>query len=382
MVRNSKNKVDDRHKRFFIAISILVGTCVGAGILGLPYIASKTGFFITLLYILGLGGIILLVNLYLSEIVLRTKDKHQLIGYAERYLGKKGRHFMEFAVVFGIYASMVAYTLGVGESLSFLFFGDVSHSIIFGVIFGFFMLFLLKGGIQTLKRFEKWGVLIVLFLFFFITIKLSPTIDYKNLLEINFNYFLFPFGVVLFSMMSFHSIPEMRFVVNDDGKMFKKAVLSGTLISILIYVLFSLVIVGTFGENTPEVATLALGPLFIFLGIFTMFTSYFAMGNSLMDNFKFDERYTERSSWILASIIPIAIFLITQLSNFFSFTKILSIGGVISGGSIAVLILLMIKKAKRNGDREPEYSLHSRWLWIILFILIFTFGIVSELFLS
>src|SRR6056297_3234628 len=110
------------NKKFFSAVSILVGTCIGAGVLGLPYIASKAGFFITLLYILGIGGIVLLVNLYLSEIVLRTKGKHQLIGYAEKYLGRKGRHFMEFAAVFGIYASMVAYTLGIGESISFLIF--------------------------------------------------------------------------------------------------------------------------------------------------------------------------------------------------------------------------------------------------------------------
>ncbi len=369
------------NKKYFSAISILVGTCIGAGVLGLPYIASKAGFFITFLYILGLGGIVLLVNLYLSEIILRTKGKHQLIGYAEKYLGKRGRHFMEFAVVFGIFASMVAYTLGVGESFSFLFFGDAEHSILFGVLFGFLMLFLLKGGIQSLKRFEKWGVLVIFFLFLFIAIQFFPSINYNNLLEMNFSYLLLPFGVVLFSMMSFHSIPEMRLVASSDGKLFKKAIISGTLISVLIYILFSLIIVGALGQNTPEVATLALGPIFVFLGIFTMFTSYFAMGNSLMDNFKFDERYTEKSSWILASIIPIVIFLVTQLSDFFSFTKILSIGGVVSGGSIAILVLLMIKKAKRNGDREPEYSLHPKLIWIILFILIFIFGVINELFL-
>lgn len=369
------------NKKYFSAVSILVGTCVGAGILGLPYIASKTGFFITFLYLLIIGGIVLLVNLYLSEVILRTKKKHQLIGYAEKYLGRKGRHFMEFGAVFGIYAAMVAYTLGVGESLSFLLFGDANHAIIFGVFFGFMMLFLLKGGIQSLKRFEKWGVLIVLLLFIAIVAIFSPNVNYQNLLEMNFNFFLLPFGVVLFSLMSFHSVPEMKLVIGSDGKLFKRAVISGTLISVLIYVLFSLVVVGVFGSNTPEVATLALGPVFIFLGIFTMFTSYLAMGNSLMDNFKFDERYTSRSSWILASLIPIVLFLITQLSKFFSFTKILSIGGVVSGGLVAVLVLLMVKKAKILGDRKPEYSFKSKWIWIILFGLIFLFGVVNELFL-
>jgi amino acid permease len=369
------------NKKYFSAVSILVGTCVGAGILGLPYIASKTGFFVTFLYLLIIGGIVLIVNLYLSEVILRTKEKHQLIGYAERYLGKKGRHLMEFGAVFGIYAAMVAYTLGVGESLSFLLFGDVTHSILFGVLFGFMMLFLLKGGIQSLKRFEKWGVLVVFLLFIVIVTIFSSNIDYKNLLEMNFSFILLPFGVVLFSLMSFHSIPEMKLVIGSKGKLFKKAVITGTLISVLIYILFSLVVVGVFGSNTPEVATLALGPVFIFLGIFTMFTSYLAMGNSLMDNFKFDERYTSRSSWILASLVPIVLFLVTQLSDFFSFTKILSIGGVVSGGLVAVLVLFMIKKAKRLGDREPEYSFKSKWVWIILFSLIFLLGVINELFL-
>lgn len=373
--------VKEENARFISAVSILVGTCVGAGILGLPYIASKTGFFITFLYILAIGGIVLLINLYLTEIILRTKEKHQLIGYAEKYLGKKGKHFMEFAVVFGIYSAMVAYTLGIGESLSFLIFGDVNHSILLGILFGFMMLFLLKGGIQTLKRFEKWGVLVVFALFLFIVISFAPNLNYSNLLELDFSYILLPFGVVLFSLMSFHSIPEMRLVTGSNGKLFRKSVISGTLISVFIYILFSLVVVGSFGEGTPEVATLALGPVFIFLGIFTMFTSYFAMGNSLMDNFKFDERYTERSSWILASLIPILIFLITQLSDFFSFTKILAIGGVISGGMIAVLVLLMIGKSKSRGDRESEISYPVRHFWILILIAIFIFGVVIELFL-
>ena len=77
-------------KTFIAGLAILIGTAIGAGILGIPYVVAKSGFLIGLGYIILLGLIILLVNLYLGEIILRTKGKHQLGGYAKKYLGKTG----------------------------------------------------------------------------------------------------------------------------------------------------------------------------------------------------------------------------------------------------------------------------------------------------
>ena len=48
------------NKRFLVAVSILIGTCIGAGVLGIPYVAAQAGFFVALAYILLIGGIILI----------------------------------------------------------------------------------------------------------------------------------------------------------------------------------------------------------------------------------------------------------------------------------------------------------------------------------
>ena len=61
-------------KSFFIAVSVLVGTCIGAGVLGIPYVAAKAGFLVALAYILLIGAMILIVNLCLGEVTLRTKE--------------------------------------------------------------------------------------------------------------------------------------------------------------------------------------------------------------------------------------------------------------------------------------------------------------------
>ncbi|MDA3837326.1 MAG: hypothetical protein PF542_06935 [Nanoarchaeota archaeon] len=366
-------------KQYLTASSILVGTCIGAGVLGIPYIAAQSGFFVALAYILFVGFLIYTVNSFLGEVALRTKGDHQLIGYVQKYLGMKARHIMEFAVVFGIYAGLIAYMLGMGKSLSYLFFGNVSYEIHFGILAGVVMAYLLKDGIKSLKKFEKIGVLIVLGLLVVIIGLFIPKVVMSNLLGFNQANLLLPFGVVLFAFMSFNSIPEIKIVLKNNEHQFKKVLLTGTIVSIIFYSLFTLVVLGSEGGGTPEVATLGLGSVFVILGIFTMFTSYLANGNALCESFQFDERCSENKSWILASLVPIVLFVLSQLTDFFSFSRILSIGGVVSGGIVAILALLMINKAKEKGNRKAEYSMNSNW-WILGFlILIFVFGVIIEL---
>jgi len=365
---------------FLVAISILVGTCIGAGFLGIPYVASKVGFFPAIGYIVLLGIVILLVNLYLGEISLRTKGDYQIPGYAEKYLGKTGKNISRFTTIFVIYSAVIAYMLGIGESISFLIFSNSNYVILFGIFVGLFMSTLLWKGLSVLKRFEKIGVGIILVLLVLIFIIFVKDVNTINLLTFNLSSIFLPFGVVLFALLSFHAIPEVRLVLHNNEKKMKKVLIASVLVVVLFYSLFTFLVVGSQGANTPEIATLALGSIFIILGIFAMFTSYLALGNALIQDFMFDDNFKKRKAWFLTSIIPILIFVFLKLvaSEFFSFTKVLSIGGSVSGALIGILILFMIKKAKQKGDRKPEYSIPLNWFIMGLLILIFVVGIIFE----
>ena len=65
--------------------------------------------------------------------------------------------------------------------------------------------------------------------------------------------------------------------------------------------------------------------------------------------------------------------------NLANFTKVLGIGGVVSGGIEVILILSMVKSAKKNGDVKPEYSIPYSKLLTMLLILIFIVGAVLEI---
>lgn len=368
-----------KENKFLSGIAILIGTIIGAGVLGIPYVVARAGLVLGIIYILLLGFIVLLINLYLGEVILRTKGKHHLQGYAEKYLGKKGKFFMNLAVIFVVYSAIIAYTLGIGESFSFLFFGNFDYSILIGLAFALFMSLLIAKGLKELRRFEKWGVGLILLLLIFIFVFFSRDISLVNLSGFNFNYLFLPFGVVLFAFLSFTALPEINFTLGKNKKYMKKVLVFGLFISIIFYILFAFVVVGFKGLQTPEIATLALGPVFIVLGILTMFTSYLALGNALRDHFLFDSNLNKTKSWFFSSVFPIFLFLLIVLSKYFSFTKILSIGGAVSGGLMVVLILLMVKKSKLKGNRNPEYSIPINLFLIIILILIFIAGVFREI---
>jgi len=209
-----------------------------------------------------------------------------------------------------------------------------------------------------------------------------PNVEMANILGFNSTHILLPFGVVLLALMSFHTIPELKIILKRNEHQFRKVLRTGTLVSVIFYSLFTFVVVGVKGLDTPDVATLALGTVFVFLGMFTMFTSYLASGNALRESFQFDERFSVGKSWALATLVPIGLFLLTQLTDFFSFTMILSLGGVVAGGITAILSLLMVKKAKVHGNRKPEYEKNANRFLIWFLIMIFLAGVVKEIFFS
>lgn len=369
------------NKRFVEAVFTLVGTVIGAGILGLPYVFAKSGFFIGLFWLVVISGIMIYVNLCLGEVSLRTKETHQLTGYAEKYLGKKGRNWMLFSVIFGIYSALVAYMIGEGQSFSTLFFGNTSHAIWFAVGFWILMTSLVYGGLQRLKQVESYGVMTIIVIVLVIFFVMLPDVSVSNLKEMSYPLFFFPFGVTLFALLGFMSIPELKRELEGHERLLKRSVTFGIAIPAVIYAMFTLVFVGVLGSNVADVATISftgiLGKILVILGIFTMMTSYFVLSFALKDTFIFDVKVKKGEFW-LVSLIPFLIYLAVAIFDFAGFVKVLGIGGTISGGVAAILILFMNLKAKKQkGGRKPEYSVKINKVVAWILSIVFVLGVVT-----
>lgn len=366
-------------KKFWVVSFTLTGTIIGAGILGLPYVFSQSGFLIGMFWVLFLGAIMIVSNLYLAEVSLRTKSKNQIPGYAEKYLGKWGKYIMIFAMAFGIYSALLAYLIGEGQSFSKLIFGNYEYSFFFALVFWTGMTLLLRKGIHGLRKIEFWGVLAILLIVFSMLLRFFHFINFNNLNYVSYENLFLPLGVVLFALMGFTSIPELRELIQGKEKRFRKAIIVGSLIPIATYIIFSFIFVGILGKNVTEVATLSFGNLVTVLGIFTMLTSYFVLSFSLRDIFYYDLKKRGLSAFFV-SIVPLVLFVLAYFLDKADFINILSIGGVFSGGMMGILILLMNKISKKKGNRKPEFSIPINWSIIITLSTIFAIGMMLQLY--
>ncbi len=365
-------------KEALVASSILIGTVVGAGILGIPYVIARAGFLTGLISILFVGVAILIMNLYLGEVTLRTKGLHQLTGYAEKYLGKWGKGFMTFSMVVGIYGALIAYFIGEGIALNAIFgLNPLIASIGFYIIFSILIYF----GIKTVGNSELIMTFLKLALFILFCIIVIPRINYNNLMSFNINQLFLPYGVILFAYIGTAAIPEMREELIKNSKYMKRAILIGSIIPLIVYLLFTFAIVGVTGLDTKEVATTGIEVLgksvFVIANLFAIFamaTSFLGLGLALKEMYQYDYKINATISWLLTVSIPIVIMLLGAKN----FIQILGFTGAISGGVDGILIVWMFHRAKKMGERKPEYKIKPNIIISAVLILLFIFGIVYQ----
>ncbi|MBU2639936.1 MAG: GerAB/ArcD/ProY family transporter [Nanoarchaeota archaeon] len=366
-------------KEGYKATATLVGTIIGAGVLGIPYVVAKAGFLTGMLVIILLGIVILLINLSIGEVVLRTKGVHQLTGYAEKYLGKKGKRIMTFSMFFGITGALLAYIIGVGEALGALF--NLNP---FWFSLGFFVIAagLIYHGIKSVATSELLlsSLVITLILVIGFVCLFSGKMDINNLKDFNLFKIFVPYGVILFAFVGAAAVPEMSEIFRRNRKEFKKAIVIGSLIPLLLYAFFAFVIVGVFGKNVTEIATLGLGLEFGIIvvilanlfAVFSMSTSFLTLGLALREMYDYDYKLSHFSSWAITCFIPLILFLF----GFKSFIKVLETSGVVAGGVEGSLIVLMLLMAKKKSERKPEYSIGINKIIGAVLIIVFVLGII------
>jgi amino acid permease len=377
-------KDDKRGERLAMleAIATITGTTVGAGFLGIPYVVSKSGFVVGLIHLVLLAVMIILTNLCLSEVMLRTKGMHQIPGYAKLYLGRAAKVITIFAVLFGIYSALIAYFIGEGQVLSYVFTGSLEHSMLFSFLFFIVFASIVFFGIKALEESETAVMFVVMAFMLAIALVFLPSAKLQNLSYVSKNpidWFL-PYGVILFAFLSFSALPEVRQEVIGREKVLKKAVVIGTLIPLALYILFTTAILGFAGKATPEIATIALGKIPSILAIFTMFTASIALGTAIKDMFHLDLKLKKAYAFLLATFLPFILYILIVTFRLSDFVKMLDIGGAVSGGLTGIIIVLMLLKARKTRlkmfARKPEFKLKLPSFIYLLLLLIYLFGII------
>lgn len=355
------------------AVFMITGMTIGAGILGLPYVIARSGLLIGMCMIVAWGAVILSLNLMLGDVAVRTKGSFQIPGFAGKYLGNWAKIFLSILILSSGFGTLLAYIIGEGRALAEIFGGNPFFwSIVFWSIGSFFIL----KGLQTLKSVERITSISVIILITALVIFLLPKMESANLVYSNISNFFLPFGVILFAMHATPSIAEAHALLPGSKKRFKKAIIIGTLIPIFVYLLFSLAVVGYFGLNTTELATVGLGREFshafsIMTNVFAvlaMGTCFMGIGLALKQILVWDYKVSRHLAEFSIVIVPLILFLF----GFRSFIQVLNVVGGLFIGLEAIMIVLICYMARKKGDLSGKrYGLNHFWLLAIPVLLFF-----------
>ncbi|MBU4481984.1 hypothetical protein KKC16_00865 [Patescibacteria group bacterium] len=365
------------------ATSTLIGTIIGAGILGIPYVFAKAGFWTGVVVLAVITFAMLAMKLMFGEITLRTYGNHQISGYVEKYLGKFWKNLTSIILILAISGSILAYFIGIGEVLAEIFKGS---AFIWGFAFYILASIFLYFGLKLIKNIELIFTGIIFLIVLTILFLSQQHFELGNLANFDFSKLLIPYGVVLFACSGIIAVPEVRKILSRREYLFKKSILLGVLIPSVIYLIFAWIVVGVTGANTTEIATVGLGRIMgykiIIIGnifaFFTMATSFLTLGLGLKETFNFDFKIKHVWAWLLTIIMPLVIY----ASGLKNFIQILGLVGALGFGINGVIYIFTYWVARKKSERHPEYILPKKTTAVIsvFLVLIFVGGLIYTIF--
>jgi len=377
------------------AIAVLIGTIIGAGVFTLPYVAVHSGLATTLIWLIIVSFIITYLHLAFGEIVLRTKKDFRLPGYVGHYLNSSAKKLILLITFFTFSFSLLIYLL-LGSQFLKVILNSVWTNFSFPQGFLVLFLWLLLSSVvlsknKRLSRINFYLSFALLFLFFIIIIFALPHFQTENINLFNFTNhwgWLIPYGVLFFALNGMVAVPEAIKVLEARGgkkEKLKKIIIIGTLIPALCYLAFIFAVVGASGSFTTleaiEGLKGVLGNSIILLGAMLGFlavsTSYLIFASYIKNSFINDFKWSRFISYFLVIVGPLLLYCL-HLENL---VKLISFMGGMLGGLEGVMLILVLRKAKQQGEIEPPYQVPLNKILVAIFITALVIGALCQTFL-
>lgn len=244
------------NSKLFGGILLVVGTTIGAGMLALPVATAQLGFWGSIVLLLGSWAIMTACAFLFLEVNLWLPPNSNLISMAGATLGKSGQLVAWVFYTILLYSILCAYIAGGGDLFHYILTNLGIHvsagiaSILFTALFGIIVYF----GIRMVDyanrglMFGKLGALVLLILL------IMPYVIPSNLDTGAFIHITSPstITVVTVAFTSLMIIPSLRTYFGEDVKSLRISIFLGTLIPLICYIAWELVILGVIPfEGTP-----------------------------------------------------------------------------------------------------------------------------------
>lgn len=344
-------------------VLLICGSCIGAGMLGLPIITGLAGFVPSLFGFFAAWLFMTLTGLLLVEATGWFPHRSNMITMVGHTLGKVGKMLSWVLYLFLFYALLVAYVSGSGQIFaSFTGLPVWSCSLLFILLFGWIVYF----GTRAVDLCNRWLVLGLIIAYLALVFLGLQKVDITLLLHSIPTYAFIALPVLVVSFGYHNMVPTLTTYMKGDLKKVRLTILLGSLLALLIYLLWEVIVMGIVpyngsfgildsylhGREGADSLSRALGSSWVTFfaqafAFFAILTSFLAQGLGLVhflsDGFQIKYRRRE-NIWMCVSVfIPPLFFALVQPQIFFS---ALSLGGVIAASLFGIIPVLMIWRGR------------------------------------
>lgn len=358
---------------------LITGSCIGAGMLGLPVLTGIPGFFPSSVMFFIAWLFMLTTAILMVEIMGWFNKPVNLISMVEHTLGPIGKVLCWFLYLFLFYALLVAYMSVSGNHAS-LFIENTfrlplphwAGSFFFVVVFGW-LVYLGTKPVDHVNRYLMYGKILSFILLVVLGIRhVVP----RFLLHWEPKYALFTFPILIISFGFHNMVPVLMKYMKGDRKRVRQSIYAGSFLTVAIYIIWEIVTLGVLplrdimhsykiDVDAAQALRTYLGSSLIgysaqILAFFAILTSFLAQAlsltNFLSDGFRIKHQERENIGMCLLALIPPLIFSILFPDLFFQALNFAGgICAVVLFGIFPALMTWMGRYHKRKllPDRVP-----------------------------
>ena len=341
------------------AACIITGYGIGGGVMSMPYLAARIGFINACLVLVVAFAASYVLHLMIADLSLKTEDGGQIIACLNQFLFKgklkKVLTFSFFGLMLAIlFTNLTGYITGAEEILvALLPISPFVAKLLFYLLAAAVVIF----GLKAVGVSEKISMAVIFTLIGILAVAsfFRPAREIP-MFTVDFNGVLAYFGMAMFSLSAFFSVPQAVEGLDGDKKKIKKAVFLGFLNNFILIVVINFCALLSSAEITEVAMTGWSAGIGLWAqivgGIFTllaMLTTYWSLSLALADIVRETLKLNEKLSWLIATL-PSLILALVNLGGFMGIMRT-------AGGLISIIIAVMIVPAFINSKKAVEGSI-------------------------
>lgn len=387
----------------FGGMLLIAGSCIGAGMLGLPIVTGLSGFFPSLTMFFSAWAFMTITALLLIETNGWFARKANLTTMVGRTLGKPGKIACWILYLFLFYSLLIAYISGIGtlfsQIISQYFHTSVpvwASSLVFVVLFGG-VIYHGTRPVDLWNRVLMVGKIASFLGLVFIGVYLVQS---KNLMRSAPEYMLFSLPILVISFGFHNMIPSLMDYMDGNVKKVRWCILLGGLFALVIYLIWQIIVLGIvpFGTEKGILANLKQGSeasqaimgvlgsswasyFASLLAFFAILTSFLAQSLSLShflaDGFRINYKKHEEFWLLLLTLIPPLLFAIIYPNVFIKALNFA--GGICAVILFGILPVMMVWKGRYLMENPGGYRVKGGKILLVIVFLFALFVLFFEI---